>query len=186
LYVLAVPLIATIFMHGALTEIDARMAALSLQAFAAGLLPLVLVKVLAPGYFSRQDTKTPFRIAVIAVVVNVVLNLALFRVMGHVGLALATTTAAWVNALLLWRGLIQTDRYRPTRLAGLTALRGVLATMVMVSALVLLLPEPAQWLQASTMERAWWLALAVTGGTLVYGIVLFLAGARPQHLLHRA
>lgn len=185
LYVLAVPLIATIFMHGALTDIDARMAALSLQAFAVGLLPLVLVKVLAPGYFSRQDTKTPFRYAVIAVAVNVALNLALFRVMGHVGLALATATAAWVNALLLGRGLMRANRYRPTRLAALTMLRGVIATAAMVIAVVLLLPEPAQWLHVSSLDRAWWLTLAVVGGALVYGAVFFACGARPSHLLHR-
>ena len=96
LYVLAVPLISSIFMHGALTALDAKMPALSLQAFAVGLLPLVLVKVLAPGFFAQEDTRTPFRIGVVAVAVNVVLNLALFRIMGHVGLALATSAAACV------------------------------------------------------------------------------------------
>ena len=94
---LSLPLISTIFLHGALTAMDARMAGLSLEAFAVGLVPLVLVKVLAPAYFSQEDTRTPFRIGVVAVGVNIVLNLALFRIMGHVGLALATSAAACVD-----------------------------------------------------------------------------------------
>lgn len=185
LYVLALPLVSSIFMHGALTDIDARMTALSLQAFAVGLLPLVGVKVLAPAYFARQDTKTPFQFAVVAVVVNVVLSLALFRFMGHVGLALATACAAWVNALLLWRGLVSTGRYRPTPATGYALLRVALATAVMVAGLGFLTPDSAQWLTASVAVRAVWLTTAVTGGAAVYAVVLLLSGTRPGHLLHR-
>lgn len=185
LYVLALPLVSSIFMHGALTDIDARMTALSLQAFAVGLLPLVGVKVLAPAYFARQDTKTPFQFAVVAVVVNVVLSLALFRFMGHVGLALATACAAWVNALLLWRGLVSTGRYRPTAATGTALLRVALATAVMVAGLGFLTPDSAQWLTASVAVRAVWLTTAVTGGAGVYAVVLLLSGTRPGHLLHR-
>ena len=185
LYVLALPLVSSIFMHGALTDIDARMTALSLQAFAVGLPPLVLVKVLAPAYFSRQDTKTPFNYAVIAVVTNVLLSLALFRFMGHVGLALATSCAAWVNALLLWRGLIAAGCYQPTTVTGYALLRAALAASVMVACLGYLAPESGQWLTASVSTRVVWLMVAVAGGTGVYALVLLLSGTRPRHLLHR-
>ena len=83
LWLLAVPLVCSIFLHGAMTEPDVLMAALALQAFSIGLLGMLLVKVLTPGYFARKDSRTPLRFAFIAVLVNIGLNLALFRVMGH-------------------------------------------------------------------------------------------------------
>jgi putative peptidoglycan lipid II flippase len=186
LYVLAVPLISTIFLHGALTAIDARMAALALQAFAVGLLPLVLVKVLAPGYFAQEDTATPFRIGVVSVAVNVVLNLALFRVMGHVGLALATSTAACVNAFLLWRGLYRAGRCRPSRQSALMLARCVLATSIMVGVLIWLTPADAAWLSASVIERAGWLLVSVGAGGIIYLATIWLTGGRISQLLHRA
>ena len=185
LYVMALPLISSIFMHGALTEFDATMAALSLEAFSAGLVPLVLVKVLAPAFFADQDTKTPFRIGVVAVVVNIVLNLLLFRVMGHVGLALATACAAWVNAMLLWRRLNSNNRYKVTRLTLLSMLRCLAASVVMAAALTLLLPEPGMWIDAGIAERTLWLVSGVCGGALLYVGLLFVTGLRVEHLLHR-
>ena len=186
LYVLAVPLISSIFMHGALTALDARMAALSLQAFAVGLIPLVLVKVLAPAYFAQEDTATPFRIGVVAVVFNVVLNLALFRIMGHVGLALATSAAAMVNAYLLWRGLYRAGRCRPSRESGITLIRCAVATLLMVMVLLWLVPAASDWLATTILERALWLTGSVATGAAVYLAGVWLFGGRISHLLHRA
>ena len=185
LYSLATPLIASIFLRGALTAHDALMASLSLQAFAVGLPALVMVKVLAPAYFARQDTATPFRIGVIAVATNIALNLALFFWMGHVGLALATSAAAWVNALLLLRGLIREERYQPGSRFGLTAGRAVAGAGVMVAAILVWLPDPDQWLTAGDLQRAGWLAATVTGGAGVYLACLLLFGERLRNLLHR-
>ena len=185
LYVLALPLIATIFLHGALTSLDARMAALSLQAFALGLLPLVLVKVAAPAYFAQQDTSTPFRYAGAAIVTNIALNLALFWWFGHVGLALATSVSAWVNALLLLRGVVARALYQPTPQLRRTGLRVTTAAVAMGLALWLLLPEGAQWLQMPAASRALWLAAAVAGGSGVYLLALLVMGERPKSLLHR-
>jgi putative peptidoglycan lipid II flippase len=185
LYVLALPLVATIFQRGALTAIDARMAALALQAFAAGLVPLVLVKVVAPAYFAREDTRTPFRIACVAVAVNVVLNLALFWWFGHVGLALATSASAWVNAMLLVRGVLRDGTYRPTRRLGLTLARVAVASALMAAALVVLLPAPAEWPALGSLVRAGWLALGVAVGGAVYLLALGLTGEHPRNLLHR-
>jgi len=186
LFVLAVPLISSIFMHGALTALDARMAALSLQAFAVGLLPLVLVKVLAPAYFAQEDTATPFRIGVVAVIVNIVLNLALFRIMGHVGLALATSAAAAVNAYLLWRGLYHAGRCRPSRQSGLMLIRCAVATLAMVGVLLFITPEDRAWLESTILGRALWLTGSVGVGVLVYLAGIWLLGGRISHLLHRA
>jgi putative peptidoglycan lipid II flippase len=186
LYVLAVPLISSIFMHGALTEFDATMAALALQAFSVGLLPLVLVKVLAPGYFAQENTRTPFRIGVVAVAVNVVLNLALFRIMGHVGLAFATSVAACVNAYLLWRGLSIDERCRPSGLTGWTVIRCVAASLVMVAVVYWITPADRAWLETTVFERAWWLLRSVGVGVVVYLVAVWLAGGRLSHLKHRA
>ncbi|MEM8758787.1 MAG: murein biosynthesis integral membrane protein MurJ [Pseudomonadota bacterium] len=186
LYVLAVPLISSIFLHGATTALDARMAALSLQAFAVGLLPLVLVKVLAPGYFAQENTVTPFRIGVVAVAVNVVLNLALFRVMGHVGLALATSAAAMVNAFLLWRGLRHEGRCRPSRMTSLTVGRCILASVVMVVVLKFVTAADSAWLAGEVLRRTGWLVLSIAAGGGAYLASMLLLGGRPAHLLHHA
>ncbi len=186
LYVLAVPLISSIFMHGALTALDAKMAALSLQAFAVGLLPLVLVKVLAPAYFAQEDTATPFKIGVVAVAVNVALNLALFRIMGHVGLALATSAAAMVNAFLLWRGLHRAERCRPSRASALMLLRCLVATLAMVGVLLWLAPAERAWLETTVLDRALWLTGNVAAGAGVYLAGVWVLGGRISHLLHRA
>jgi len=190
LYLLALPLVASLFLHGAMTAVDARMAALALEMFAVGLLPLVLVKVTAPAYFAREDTATPLRFAVVAVTTNAALNLALFSWFGHVGLAFATAAAAWVHAALLWRGLTGSGvaparRYAASRGLWLTLARAAAAALVMSAALWLVLPDPGWWLSVGVWTRAGWLAMAVPGGALVYLLVLLAAGERPRGLLLR-
>jgi putative peptidoglycan lipid II flippase len=186
LYALALPLISGIFMHGALTEIDALMASLSLKAFAAGLLPLVLVKVLAPAYFAEEDTRSPFRVGVIAVGVNICINLALFRIMGHVGLALGTTCAAWVNAALLARGLVRSRRLEVPRQTVWFALRCLVGVAVMVMVMAWLAPPGGLWLAAGVAERTAWLLGLVAAGGVSYLAAVVLCGIRPAQLLHRA
>lgn len=185
LYVLALPLISTIYLRGALTELDARMAALSLQAFSFGVVALVLVKVLAPAYFARQDTRTPFRIGAIAVATNIVLNLALFSWFGHVGLALATAVAAWVNALLLLHGLERRGIYVPGIKLGIGLARASVATAVMGAVLWWWIPADNVWLQAADAQRFLWLGEAVGLGAFCYLGVWFILGERPKNLLLR-
>ncbi len=102
LVLLAGPLVTTIFQYGAFTAYDVDMAARSLVAFSLGLPGLILVKVLAPGFYARQDTRTPAKVAVISVLVNIAVSLLLFVPLAHVGLALAVTIAAYVNCGLLY------------------------------------------------------------------------------------
>ena len=186
LFGLSVPLIATIFLRGELTDVDTLMAALSLQAFALGLPALVWVKVLAPGYFARQDTATPFRFATLSVATNVTLNLAMFWWLGHVGLALATSAAGWVNALLLLRGLVRTGHYQPGRALLLTVVRAGAGATAMLGAILWLIPAAPEWLAMGELDRVAWMAAAVALGVAVYVITLLLFGERPRHVLHRA
>ena len=182
LYVLALPLMATVFFHGAMTAFDVEMASLSLRAFAVGLLGFSLVKVAAPAYFAREDTRTPFRIAVVTVVLNIVLSLALFRVMGHVGVAFATTTAAIVQSYLLLRGTIRRGLYRPDRAFAVFLAKVVGASATMVILLLALSPSPDSWLQLRVHDRVTWMAgLCVSGGA-AYFLVLLICGFRPREL----
>ena len=183
LYVLALPLIATIFQHGAMSDFDARMAAASLRAFACGVAALVLIKVLQPAFFSRQDTRTPFRIGVVAIAVNVALNLLLYRVMGHVGLAMATSVAAVVNGYLLLRHLWLEGAYRPGRSEALTVCRALVAAAAMAAVLSWLSPGGASWLTMAVAERAATMALCVGAGGGVYLLVLMLLLQRFKPLL---
>ena len=124
LLVIAHPIVSVLFERGAFTAATSLATAQALMAYAIGLPAYVLVKVLAPGFFARQDTATPVKIAIVCVTINVVLNLTLIQFLAHVGIALATAISAWINALLLAyflhrRGQFQTDvrlRQRITRI----------------------------------------------------------------------
>ena len=184
LYVLALPLVSGIFLHGEMTSFDAKMSALGLRAFSAGLIGMLLVKVLAPGYFARKDTRTPLNFAFIAVGLNVVLNLSLYKIMGHVGLALATSAAALVNGALLFRGLIKGGIYTPSALARNTLLQTCAAVLAMVVVLVSINPADSYWLQASMVDRWLWIGLLCGVGAAAYACVALLCGLRPASLKH--
>lgn len=186
LALLAQPLVATIFLHGEMRPLDARMTALALQAFAAGLVPLIVVKIAQPGYFARHDTATPFKFAVVGIAVNICVCLATFRWLGHVGLAAALSIAAFVNAGLLVTGLALGGHYRGSANLVRSAAVAVAATAAMCSVLWYALPEPGWWLQAATLHRVVGLLLAAFGGLVVYVLAAMALGVRPRELLHHA
>ena len=184
LILLAKPILVTLFQYGALSVEDVAMATLSLRAYSLGLLAFMLVKILAPGFYARQDMVTPVRIGIAAMAANMIMNL-LFVVplymlwnIGHVGLALATSLAAWLNAGLLLRGL------RRDRILVLQAgwarflLRLLLSTAAMCLVLVWLSPGTADWLAWDWRQRSLQLALLVAAGLLVYLASLGLLGTR--------
>ena len=180
LMLLADELIATLFYQGQMTERDVAMASLALSAYGLGLLGHMLVKVLAPGYFARQDTKTPVRYGVMALLANILLNLALVWHLAHVGLALATSLAAFVNAGLLFFGLRRTGVLTTAGEGWLLLIaRAGLATLVMVASLLLMMqylfPE-SYWLQASFAPRLVWMLLTCVGGVAIYAATLALSG----------
>ncbi len=178
LMVLAVPLISTLFQHGALADEDVLMSAQSLRAYAVGLLFFMLIKVLATGYFSRQDTKTPVKVGVVAMVANMVLNLMLVVPLAHAGLALATSLSAALNAGLLWNGLRRQGIYSAQpgwwRFAG----QLVGASVMMVALLLWLNPADEYWLSADVWKKIFWMALLCFGGGAVYFVSLFASGVR--------
>ena len=182
LAVLAEPLLGALFKYGEFRLLDVQMAALSLQAYSGGLLAFMLIKVLATGYFSRQDTRTPVRIGVIAMVANMVLNLLLIWHLRHAGLALATAASAWVNTFLLYRGLARDGVYRPGHGWGLFMLRLVAATALMALVTGWWAHQTTLWYSAPALERAAALGLLVLTGAGCYAGALLVFGMRPRHL----
>jgi putative peptidoglycan lipid II flippase len=182
---LAAPLLATFFHYGAFGEQDVRMSSEALVAFSFGLLGFILVKVLAPGFYARQDTKTPVRIGVIAMGVNIALSVVLVFVLKHTGLALAISLSAFVNAGLLYRPLRRDGFYTPG--AGWMAflVRVSLATAAMGVLLVWGMGDLRGWFAASVGDRALHLAALVIGGAGLYLVTLWLVGIRPRDLMHR-
>lgn len=189
LILLAEPLIATIFFGGAFSGNDVALAALALQAFAFGLVGFSYVKILAPAYFARENTVTPVRIGLIALAVNFVLSVALAWYLTrigyaatHAGLALATSVAALLNALLLYRGLRGDGVIRHTSGWFVFAVRIVVANAAMWGILSALSKPLDWWLEASLTGRVVELSINVAAGVLVYFIVLLAAGLRPAQL----
>ncbi len=183
--VLAGPLLATLFYRGAFTPHDVTMAGYSLFAYAFGLLGFMLVKVLVPGYFARQDTKTPVRISLVAMAANMVFNvvavLALLAIDfpgPHMGLAIATALSSFVNALLLWRGLRRRGVYVPGPGWGRLLLQVVGAGAGMGWLLWWLAGDLEGWLAAGTWERALRLAGVVAAGVAAYFALLLASGWR--------
>ncbi len=188
LILLAEPILFTLFQYGELESRDVSMAAFSLRAYALGLLAFMLIKVLAPGYFARQDTKTPVKIGVIAMGANMVLNVALvvplyfYFNIGHAGLALATALSAFLNAGLLYRGLLREGVFRRQPGWAVFSVRLVLAVVAMSAAVLLLLPESEAWLGWGWFDRSLRLGVVCVAGAAAYGVVLLLGGFRPRHL----
>lgn len=182
LLVLAEPLIVTLFMYGAMEEQDVVMTAMSLRAYSLGLLAFMLIKILATGYFARQDTRTPVSIGIKAMAVNMVLNLALILPFHHVGLALATSLSAFLNAGLLLRGLLKAKVF--VWQAGWIkyGVQLLLANGAMLGFILFNQGVLADWVGFSLSQRALSLSVLCVGGVLIYFAVLVLAGIRPRHL----
>ena len=188
LMVLAEPILVTLFQYGKFRPEDVAMAALSLQAYSLGLAAFMLIKVLAPGYYARQDTATPVKIGIISMVANMVLNLAFVLPLlylyntGHVGLALATSVAAYLNAGLLLRGLLRDGVFIFQPGWGAYGGRLLAATAAMVAAVLWLCPPTATWVAWSLQQRVWWLALTCGIGGVAYLGVHVALGTRLSHL----
>ena len=182
LVLLATPLMATIFYYGEVTAYDVGKMTLSLQAYAVGLLAFMMIKVLAPGYYARQDTKTPVKIGIQAMVVNMVLNLALVYPLQHAGLALATSLAAYYNVFMLYRGLRKSGVYQPQSGWLKFMLILLLANSALAAVSVWLMGAPGDWLTWETMQRIGWLSVLVGAGVVVYFAVMIAAGLRLRHL----
>jgi len=180
--VLAEPMLKTLFMRGEFGLVDVQRAAQSLIAYGCGLLCFMLVKVLAPGYYARQDTRTPVRYGIIAMVSNMVLNVLLVVPFGYVGLAMATSASALLNAGLLYRGLRKRGVYQVSRFNWQLIVKLVLAALVMAAVLVHQSPPLGQWAGMTSRQDLLLLGQLIGLGMLVYLAAAWLLGLRPRHL----
>ena len=192
LIILAEPLLTTIFYGGAFTESDVVMATASLVAYALGLVGFILVKVLSPGYFARQDTRTPVRIGVQALVLNMALNVVLVVTLvrtefyaPHAGLAAATTISALFNALWLFRGLRGAGVYRAGPGWRRLAFQVVGASGAMAVLVLWLRGRIGDWMALGVWERVGGLAVCVLAGVAMYGASCYLMGLRLDSLRQR-
>jgi putative peptidoglycan lipid II flippase len=177
LIVAATPIVRGVFEHGAFTRGDSVGTAAVLMAFSAGVPAYVLIKVLTPGFYARSDTKTPLRLALWSMLVNLVGNLVLIWPLAHVGVGVATAISAWVNVALLWftlrrRGHIQLDRRLRQK-----AWRILLAAAAMGIALWFGNALVEHNLGDGLWRRVAILSALVGGGAVIYGLAILLSGA---------
>jgi len=171
------PIVSVLFERGAFDRAASAATAAALAAYAMGLPAYVLIRVLTPGFFAREDTVTPVRIAAVAMVVNIVLNLILMQFWGHIGIALASSLSAWINALALaWvlrgRGHLKADARLNSRLPRIAA-----ASLLMALALVFGAHGLAPMLEGGDVARIAALAGLVVGGVVLFGLLAQLLGA---------
>ena len=166
LIVIPYPIISTLFQHGAFTAEDANLTALSLAGFAIGIPGYVLVRVLQPGYFARENTKTPMLIAGVTVIVNIVFSIILFDSLGHIGIAIATSIAAWVNVALLLFGL--RNFWKPDARLKSRMPKIFIASIIMGSLL---------WILHQTIKEMFnhdfWLRLGGVSILVIFGITIY-------------
>ena len=186
LAILATPLIATLFKHGEFTAHDVLMTRQALTAYSLGLVALILVKVLAPGFYARQNIRTPVKIAAITLAATQVMNLAFIWHLKHAGLALAIALAAWINAGLLFWKLRQHKVFAPQPGWPLFLLKVGLALAAMASLLLWATQDASQWLDAGALDRVLRLGWVVLAGAAVYLAALRLLGLKPSDFSKRA
>lgn len=184
LIILAEPILYTLFYHGEMKLSDILMSSYSLKAYALGLFAFMLIKVLVPGYFARQDMKSPVRIGIIAIIANIVMKplvvipLVMLWGLGHVGLAFTTAMAAYVNAYLLYRGLRRSEVYNPASNWPKLWLRYGAANLTLVAVLLGFLCFWNFWPEWGVMERILRLVIVCVVGFAVYLAALFAVGVR--------
>ena len=192
LLLLAEPLTAVVYQGGKFTGHDTRMAAISLSAMSLGIPAFMLSKVLSPAFYARQDTRTPMRAAILTVIANVVLTIALTtplwlnKVPGaHGGIALATGLAGIFNAWLLWRYLKRAGLLRPQPGWGRYWLRLGVACATMAAVVLGLRLYIGDWTtMPSLLHRALLLLAVVAAGGIAYVLALLAMGLRPRDLRH--
>lgn len=182
--ILAQPMLLVLFMRGEFLLADVKAASLSLWGFNAGLISFMLIKILANGYYARQDTKTPVKIGIIAMVSNMGFNLLAIP-FSYVGLAIASAMSATLNAYLLYRGLVKSDVYRFSKESAIFFLK-ILGAAALMGLLVWHNSPPLlEWSAMSFSGRVYWLVWLIGLAVISYVGMLIVLGVRKQHLLAR-
>jgi len=180
------PLVAVLYHYGAFTERDVAQTTLALTGYGVGLVGLVAIKVLAPGFYASQDIRTPVKIAVVVLLVTQLLNTMLVPWLQHAGLALSIGLGACLNALWLLIGLMRRGSYRPAPGWGLFAVR-VLAASSLLAVVLLLAAGAVDWtsLRSHSLQRIGLMALVLLGSGAIYFIAIRLVGLPLRPLLRR-
>ncbi len=178
LALLAVPLISTLFWHGEFLRHDVMMTRNALVAYAVGLVGIILVKVLAPGFYARQNIRTPVKVAVVTLVVTQLLNAAFVPFIQHAGLALSISVGACFNAGWLWFLMRKSGIYRPEPGWGAFTFKLAVALYLMAGALWYAMGSEASWFEISASMRALKLALVIVAGSATYFASLWVMGFR--------
>lgn len=187
LILLAKPMLTTLFEYGKFTPADTQMASYSLIAYSLGLPAFILIKIFAPAFFARQNTKTPVRIGIIALISNMAYNLMIVIPMvmldfiaPHTGLAIATSLSAWQQAWMLYSKLKAEGIYQvPTELRKF--LLQVLPALVTMGAVIFFVSQ-FNWQALSAVARGLHLLGVIMAGAASYAVALWLTGIRPKHL----
>lgn len=179
--IIAVPLITTLFHYGAFSAHDVEMTRQALLAYTVGLVGLILVKVLAPGFYARQNIKTPVKIAIISLIATQAMNLLFIWPLKHAGLALSIGLGACLNAGILYRQLRLHGIYTPQPGWWLYLAKLTLALAAMAGAVHFAMLGEARWFDYHAGERILHLGALVLGGMAVYFLTLWLLGFRLHH-----
>jgi putative peptidoglycan lipid II flippase len=178
LAMLAVPLIATLFWHGEFLKHDVLMTRNALVGYAVGLVGIILVKVLAPGFYARQNIRTPVKVAIATLIVTQLLNAAFVPFFRHAGLSLSISVGACFNTAWLWWLMRRSGAYRPEPGWGGFLFKVVVALYVMGGALWFSMGSESSWFEIPAAVRAAKLAAVIAAGTFSYFTSLWLMGLR--------
>lgn len=182
----AKPLVAVLYHYGAMTDFDVQQITYALMGWGVGLIGIVAIKVLAPGYYANQDTKTPVRIAVMVLVITQLLNLGLVPLFAHAALTLSIGIGAMINAIWLLSGLLRRGIYRPEPGWGVFALQ-VIAASALLMVFLMWANGAFPWTQmrAESLKRIGLLALVMIASSAIYFIALWAAGLKLRQFLRR-
>jgi putative peptidoglycan lipid II flippase len=182
----AQPLVATLYHYGAFTDRDVNQTTTALMGYGAGLVGLVAIKVLAPGFYASQDIKTPVRIAIVVLVITQLLNMVLVPYLQHAGLALAIGIGALINALWLLVGLIKRGSYKPAPGWGVFVMQ-VVAASALLALFLLWAAGAVSWtgLKAAYLQRIGLLAAVLVVSGTIYFVALWVSGLKLRQLMRR-
>jgi len=184
LVILAGPMLAALFQYGEFDAHDVAMSTRSLMAFALGLVAFMLIKVLAPGFYARKDTRSPVKYGIIAMGANTAMTLIFIWPLAHAGLALSTSLAAFLNAGMLFFNLRRRAIYQPRSGWPRFLLQLFVANLLLGVVLWFGAGDLQQWLHASSGQRLWHLTWLIVAGGGSYVLAVLAVGIRPRHLLH--
>jgi putative peptidoglycan lipid II flippase len=184
LVILAGPMLAALFQYGEFDAHDVAMSTRSLMAFSLGLVAFMLIKVLAPGFYARKDTRSPVKYGIIAMGANTAMTLIFIWPLAHAGLALSTSLAAFLNAGMLFFNLRRRAIYQPRSGWPRFLLQLFVANLLLGVVLWFGAGDLQQWLHASSGQRLWHLTWLIVAGGGSYVLAVLAVGIRPRHLLH--